>query len=43
MCCKVSDLQGNNDCSSDIMEHTECWWGMALAGGTPYRPLRCEE
>lgn len=23
--------------------HTECWWGMALAGGTPYRPLRCEE
>lgn len=43
MCWKVSDLQGNSDCSADFKEHTECWWGMALAGGTPYRPLRCEE
>lgn len=24
-------------------QHTECWWVMALAEGTPYRPLRCEE
>lgn len=31
------------DCGADLREHTECWWGMALAEGTPYRPLRCEE
>lgn len=22
---------------------TACWWGMALAGGTPYKLLGCDE
>lgn len=29
--------------ATNLGEHTECWWAMALAEGTPYRPLRCEE